>query len=293
MHVPELVEIPQLAELMQTQLKEIGINVTLNVESTDTFYDRWCKVYDSTNEPAGCDGGEEFGIVDYGNRGTPDVYLVKAYATGEWNSAHYVSETFRAAVKEYQAALDLDDRKAAIKRDPGHRPRGRAVRDPVLLRLAVRLQEGRHRHRRHGPRPLLPRSRRLHRVTTAGRSRPHLTALWRHRTVAPQPFLSITRHRSPPGGRSPARGHMRRFILQRLLSIVVTLWLLATIVFLLVNVLPGNVGRQILGPFAPSGGGRRGSTSGSAPTPAHHPVRRLDQTCSRSTSATRTRAASR
>lgn len=44
---------------------------------------------------------------------------------------------------------------------------------------------------------------------------------------------------------------MRRFILQRLASIVVTLWLLATIVFLLVNVLPGNVGRQILGPFAP------------------------------------------
>ena len=68
------------------------MDITLNVESTDTFYDRWCKVYDSTNEPAGCDGGEEFGIVDYGNRGTPDVYLVKAYATGEWNSAHYVSE---------------------------------------------------------------------------------------------------------------------------------------------------------------------------------------------------------
>jgi peptide/nickel transport system permease protein len=44
---------------------------------------------------------------------------------------------------------------------------------------------------------------------------------------------------------------MRRFILQRLLSILVTLWLLATIVFLLVNVLPGDVGRQILGPFAP------------------------------------------
>jgi peptide/nickel transport system permease protein len=43
---------------------------------------------------------------------------------------------------------------------------------------------------------------------------------------------------------------MRRFILQRLASIVVTLWLLATIVFLLVNVLPGNVGRKILGPFA-------------------------------------------
>jgi ABC-type transport system substrate-binding protein len=41
------------------------------------------------------------------------VYLVKAYATGEWNSAHYISEEFNAAVKEYQASLDLEGRKAA------------------------------------------------------------------------------------------------------------------------------------------------------------------------------------
>lgn len=34
-------------------------------------------------------------------------------------------------------------------------------------------------------------------------------------------------------------------------SIVVTMWLLATIVFMLVNVLPGDVGRKVLGPFAP------------------------------------------
>jgi peptide/nickel transport system substrate-binding protein len=114
LHAPTLLEIPQLAELVQSQLKEIGMDITLNVESTDTFYDRWCKVYDSTVEPAGCDGGEEFGIVDYGNRGTPDVYLVKAYATGEWNSSHYISEPFREAVKEYQASLDDAGRKAAI-----------------------------------------------------------------------------------------------------------------------------------------------------------------------------------
>jgi ABC-type transport system substrate-binding protein len=116
MHVPKLQEIPQLAEVMQSQLKEIGMDVTLNVESTDTFYDRWCLVYDSTNEPAGCDGGEEFGIVDYGNRGVPDVYLVKAYATGEWNSAHYNSAEFNTAVADYQAALTLDDRKEPVSR---------------------------------------------------------------------------------------------------------------------------------------------------------------------------------
>lgn len=43
---------------------------------------------------------------------------------------------------------------------------------------------------------------------------------------------------------------MRRFLLKRLVSAIVTLWLLATIVFLIVNVLPGDVGRKILGPFA-------------------------------------------
>ena len=114
MSVPKLQEIPQLAELLQSQLKDIGLDITLDVISTDTFYDSWCKVYDSKTEPAGCDGGTDFGIVDYGSRGTPDVYLVKAYATGEWNSAHYNSPDFNGAVKEYQAALDLDGRKKAI-----------------------------------------------------------------------------------------------------------------------------------------------------------------------------------
>ena len=43
---------------------------------------------------------------------------------------------------------------------------------------------------------------------------------------------------------------MGRYLLRRLASAVVTLWLLATIVFLVVNVLPGDVGRRVLGPFA-------------------------------------------
>jgi peptide/nickel transport system substrate-binding protein len=115
MHAPDLQEIALLAEVVQSQLGEIGMDITLNVESTSTFYEKWCKVYDSTNEPAGCDGGEEFGIVDYGNRATPDRYLVAAYATGEWNSAHYNSEEFNAAVAAYQATVTLEDRKEAIK----------------------------------------------------------------------------------------------------------------------------------------------------------------------------------
>ncbi len=43
---------------------------------------------------------------------------------------------------------------------------------------------------------------------------------------------------------------MGRFVLRRVGLAVLTLWLLATIVFVGVQVLPGDVGRRILGPFA-------------------------------------------
>jgi peptide/nickel transport system permease protein len=44
---------------------------------------------------------------------------------------------------------------------------------------------------------------------------------------------------------------MTRFIARRLLLSLITIWLLVTIVFVIANVLPNNVGRTILGPFAP------------------------------------------
>jgi peptide/nickel transport system permease protein len=44
---------------------------------------------------------------------------------------------------------------------------------------------------------------------------------------------------------------MVRYLLRRLVLGVITLWLLATIVFAITNILPTDVGRTILGPFAP------------------------------------------
>lgn len=44
---------------------------------------------------------------------------------------------------------------------------------------------------------------------------------------------------------------MIHYIVRRVLLALITLWLLATIVFIIVNVLPNDVGRTILGPFAP------------------------------------------
>jgi peptide/nickel transport system permease protein len=43
---------------------------------------------------------------------------------------------------------------------------------------------------------------------------------------------------------------MARFFVRRLALSLVTLWLLATIVFIIANVLPTDIGRTILGPFA-------------------------------------------
>ena len=44
---------------------------------------------------------------------------------------------------------------------------------------------------------------------------------------------------------------MARFITRRLLLSLLTLWLIATIVFIIAYVLPNDIGRTILGPFAP------------------------------------------
>jgi peptide/nickel transport system permease protein len=44
---------------------------------------------------------------------------------------------------------------------------------------------------------------------------------------------------------------MVRYLLRRLVLGIITLWLLATIVFAITNILPTDVGRTILGPFAP------------------------------------------
>lgn len=107
----DLQEIPQLAELVQIQAADGGFDLTLNIESPDTFYGtQWCQTYP-------CAGSAELGIVDYGHRPVPDVYLLKAFRTGgDWNSSQYKSEELDAAIVEYQSNAELDARTAACKK---------------------------------------------------------------------------------------------------------------------------------------------------------------------------------
>ncbi len=112
LHAGDLQEIPDLAQLIQAGAKTAGFDLEIAVESQDTFYGaQWCPA-----EPADppCSGAAELGIVDYGHRPTPDVFLNSALATnGVWNSSQYSSAEFDAAFKEFQSSLTIEDQIAA------------------------------------------------------------------------------------------------------------------------------------------------------------------------------------
>ena len=84
----------------------------MEVESLSTFYGaQWCPA-DPADPP--CSGAAELGIVDYGHRATPDVYLNAALKSkGIWNSSQYNSADFDSAFTEFQAAIGVDAQKAA------------------------------------------------------------------------------------------------------------------------------------------------------------------------------------
>jgi peptide/nickel transport system substrate-binding protein len=96
-------EIPQLAQLLQSAAKEVGINITLGITDAGTYYsDFWL------NSP--------LGITDYGHRGVPNVFLTAALSSkGTWNAAHFENSTLDQLIVDYVSALDLTSQKAAAK----------------------------------------------------------------------------------------------------------------------------------------------------------------------------------
>ena len=112
LHAGDLQEISDLTALLKSQAAEAGITLNVEVESLSTFYGAaWCPA-----EPADppCSGAAELGIVDYGHRATPDVYLNAALkSNGIWNSSQYASAEFDGAFGEFQAAVAVDAQKAA------------------------------------------------------------------------------------------------------------------------------------------------------------------------------------
>lgn len=107
-------EIPDLAALIKNNAAQAGFDLKLSVQDQSSFYTKsWC---DTTKKPS-CAGNAELGIVDYGHRPTPDVYLNAALRTnGVWNSSHYASSDFDAAFKAFQSSVGVDAQKAAANK---------------------------------------------------------------------------------------------------------------------------------------------------------------------------------
>jgi peptide/nickel transport system substrate-binding protein len=106
LHFGDLQEIPQLAQIIQVGAKDGGFDLQLAGESLDTFYGaQWCPK-DPADPP--CSGAAELGIVDYGHRATPDVYLNAALKSkGIWNSSQYASSAFDTAFSDFQKAVGV------------------------------------------------------------------------------------------------------------------------------------------------------------------------------------------
>jgi peptide/nickel transport system substrate-binding protein len=98
-------EIPQLAQVIVADAAKAGIKITPKIESQALYYGKatfgnsdWL---DAT-----------MSLVDYGDRGSPNVYLSAPLTTkGTWNAAHFHNSQYDGLVKQYVAALDLQTQK--------------------------------------------------------------------------------------------------------------------------------------------------------------------------------------
>jgi len=98
-------EIPQLAQAIQQNAKQAGININLKVETQTNYYGKA-----TFGNSDWLDG--QMSLVDYGDRGVPNVYLVSPLTSkGTWNAAHFKNPQYDSLVKQYVAALDLQAQK--------------------------------------------------------------------------------------------------------------------------------------------------------------------------------------
>ena len=98
-------EIPELAQAIQQNAKQAGININLKVETQTAYYGK--ATYGNSDWLDG-----QMSLVDYGDRGVPNVYLVAPLTSkGPWNAAHFKNSQYDSLVKQYVAALDMQTQK--------------------------------------------------------------------------------------------------------------------------------------------------------------------------------------
>jgi peptide/nickel transport system substrate-binding protein len=98
-------EIPELAQVVKQDAAKVGINLNLKVETQTAYYGK--ATYGNSDWLDGTTS-----LVDYGDRGAPNVYLEAPLSSaGPWNAARFKNKQYDALVKQYVAALDLQTQK--------------------------------------------------------------------------------------------------------------------------------------------------------------------------------------
>ena len=98
-------EIPELAQVIQQGAAKAGINIKLNITNQTLYYGK--STFGNSNWLDGT-----MSLVDYGDRGSPNVYLTAPLTTtGTWNAARFHNKEYDGLVKQYVAALDLQTQK--------------------------------------------------------------------------------------------------------------------------------------------------------------------------------------
>ena len=96
-------DINLLAPYLQSALAEIGITVT--IKQADSYYSPPWTAQESKQAENNIWLESNFGITDFGHRGSPDVVLTRVFAsTGDWNAAQYKSDEMDAAITAFKTA---------------------------------------------------------------------------------------------------------------------------------------------------------------------------------------------
>jgi len=99
-------EIPDYAVLIQNGVKEIGIDLQLNIMDQGAYYGDAVPGKSPWLDSS-------MGITDYGHRGVPNVFLqAPLLSTGTWNAAHFNNAEYDALVTSFVASLDLESQRA-------------------------------------------------------------------------------------------------------------------------------------------------------------------------------------
>ena len=98
-------EIPALAQVIAEAASKIGVTIKLKVENQTDYYGK--ATYGNSDWLDAI-----MSLVDYGDRGVPNVFLESPLTSGgPWNAARFHNKTYDGLVKQYVAAVDLQTQK--------------------------------------------------------------------------------------------------------------------------------------------------------------------------------------